>query len=113
MERKFKLATWNANGLAKHSQEVKAFIFSKDILLISKTYFINKSYLRSSEYTLYHTIHADDKVHCGTALTIRICIKHYETDKHLRDFSAGHKRRTQVAETVGSGCITISAVLNT
>jgi len=40
MDRKLKLATWNANGLAKHSLEVKAFILSHDIdiLLVSETH---------------------------------------------------------------------------
>jgi len=31
MEKKLKLATWNANGLAKHFLEVKAFILSQDM----------------------------------------------------------------------------------
>jgi len=45
MERKLKLATWNANGLSKQSLEVKAFIFSQniDILLVSETHFTNKN----------------------------------------------------------------------
>jgi len=31
MERKLKLATWNANGVAEHFLELKAFILSQDI----------------------------------------------------------------------------------
>jgi len=43
--RKLKVATWNANGLANHSQAVKAFMLSQDIdiLLVSETQFTNKS----------------------------------------------------------------------
>jgi len=29
-------------------------------------------------YTLYHTMHSDEKTHGGTALIIRNSIKHYE-----------------------------------
>jgi len=46
MIKSLKMTTWNANRLAKHSQEIKTFIFSQniDILLISETHFTNKSY---------------------------------------------------------------------
>jgi len=63
MEKKLKLATWNANGLDKHSLEAKAFILSQDIdiLLVSETHFTNKSYFRIPGYSLYHTMHPDGK----------------------------------------------------
>jgi len=87
MERKLKLAAWNANGLA-NSLEVKAFIFSQDIdiLLVSETHFTNINYLQIRGYTLYHIMHPDGKAHGGTAIIIRSSIKHYEIDKHQRDF---------------------------
>jgi len=52
-----KIATWNANGLAKYSQEIKTFIFSQniDILLVSETHFTNKNYCRIPGCTLYTT----------------------------------------------------------
>jgi len=70
MERKLKLATWNANGLTKYSEEIKAIILSQDIdiLLVSETHFTKKSYLRILGYTLI----------------IRSSIKNYEIDKHQR-----------------------------
>jgi len=106
MERKLKLATWNANGLAKCSLEVKAFILSQDIdiLLVSETHFTNKSYLRILGYTLYHAMHPHDKG--GTVLIIRSSIKHYEIDKHQRDFL----QATSIMIETWNGCITISAV---
>jgi len=106
MDRKLKLATWNANGLAKHSLEVKAFILSHDIdiLLVSETHFTNKNYFQNPGYTLYHTMHSDGKTHGGTAIIIRI--KHYEIDKHQRDFL----QATSVMMETWNGCITISAV---
>jgi len=84
MEKKLKLATWNANGLIKHSLEVKAFIFSHDIdiLLVPETHFTNKNYLQIPGYTLYHTTHSVGKAHGGTVNIIRSSIKHYEIDKH-------------------------------
>jgi len=47
MDKLLKIATWNANGLAKHTQEIKTFIFNQniDILLVSETHSINKSCL--------------------------------------------------------------------
>jgi len=88
MERKLKLVIWNTKYGDKHSLEVKAFILSQDIdiILVSEKYFTNKNYLRIPGYTLYHTMHPDGKTHGGTALIIRSSIKHYEIDKHQRDF---------------------------
>jgi len=39
MDKPLKVATWNANGLAKHTQEIKTFIFKQniDMLLVSET----------------------------------------------------------------------------
>jgi len=78
MEKKLKLATWNANGLAKHSLEVKAFILNQDIdiLLVSETHFTNKSYLGIPGYTLYHTKDPNGKAHGGTDIIIKSSIKH-------------------------------------
>jgi len=49
-----KIETWNANGLVKHSQEIKIFIFSQNIdtLLVSETHFTNKSYCHIRGYTI-------------------------------------------------------------
>jgi len=77
MERELKLAIWNANGLAKYSQEIKAFILSQntDILLLSEIHFTNKGYhLHIPGYTLYHTMHPDGKTYGGTALIITLNI---------------------------------------
>jgi len=106
MERKLKLTIWNANELAKHSLEVKAFILSHnmDILLVFETHFINKSYLRIPVYTLYHTMHTDGEAHGGTAIIIRSSIKHYEIDKHQSDIL----QATNVMMETWNGYITIS-----
>jgi len=95
-------------GLAKHSLEVQAFILSPDIdiLLVSEMHFTNKIYFRIPEYTLYHTMHPDGKVHGRTAIIIRSSIKHYEIDKHQRDFL----QATSIMMETWNSCITISAV---
>jgi len=58
IDRIFKIATWND----KHIQEIKTFIFYQniDVVLVSKTQFINKNYFRVSGYILYH-MHPDNK----------------------------------------------------
>ena len=44
MIREYKIVTWNANGLAQRSQELKVFFneHNMDILLISETHFTEK-----------------------------------------------------------------------
>jgi len=51
-------------------------------------------------------MHPDGKAHGGTAIIIRSSIKHYEIDKHQRDFL----QATSVMMETWNGCITISAV---
>jgi len=107
MDKLLKIATWNANGLVKHTQEIKTFIFNQniDILLVSETHSTNKNCYHIAGYTLYHTMHLDGKAHGGTALIIRSNIKHYEIDKFRTEFF----QATSIAIEDRSGCITISA----
>jgi len=64
MVKTLKITTWNANGLAEHSQEIKTFIFSQniDILLVFETHFTNKSYCRISGY-IYIYIYTHTHTH--------------------------------------------------
>lgn len=68
-----KLALWNANGLLQHSEELKIFLRTKnlDVILISETHFNSRSYLSVPNYSLYHTIHPDDKSCGGTAILVK------------------------------------------
>jgi hypothetical protein len=67
------------HGLAKHSQEIKTFIFNQniDILLVSETYFTRTI----SAFLDIHCIimHPNGEAHGGTTLIIR---KHYEIGKY-------------------------------
>jgi len=107
MVKPFAIATSNANGLAKHSQEIKTFIFSQNIniLLISKTHFTNKSYCRISGYTMYYIMYSDNKAHGETAFIIRSDIKCYEIGKFQREFL----QATSMVVEDRNDCITISA----
>jgi hypothetical protein len=103
MIKSYKIATWNAKGMAKHSQ-MKTSIFSQDIdiLHVSKIHFINKSYCRIPGYTLYHP---DGKTHGVTVLIIRSNIKHYEIGKYQREYL----QVTSIVVEDRNSCITISA----
>jgi hypothetical protein len=64
MDGSFKIATSNNNGLTKHSQQIKTFLFRQniDILLVSEKHFTNRSYYCIPEYTsLYHTMYTPEK----------------------------------------------------
>jgi hypothetical protein len=47
------------NFLTQHTKEFKTFSsnHNMDVMLISETHFIQKSYLNFSKYTVYHTNH--------------------------------------------------------
>ena len=44
MKKEYKIAVWNANGLAQRTLELKAFLVDQniDIMMISETHFIKK-----------------------------------------------------------------------
>jgi exonuclease III len=72
MAKFLKLATWNANGLIQHRDELKMFLYTNDIdvMLISETHFTEKSYIRIPQYTLYHTNHPAGTAWAGTATSL-------------------------------------------
>jgi len=108
MVKPFKIATWNSNSLAKHSQEIKTSILSKNIdtLLVFETHFTNKSYCRIPEYASYLKMHPDIKAHGGTALIIGSDIKYYEIGKFQREFL----QATSIVVEDRNSYITISAI---
>lgn len=79
-QNKLVIAVWNANGLAKHSKEIKTFLVNhnKDILLISETRCTDKSYIKIPRYTIYDTKHPNGKAYGGTAIIVKNIIKHHE-----------------------------------
>lgn len=79
-----RIALWNANGLAQHSQELKTFIHlhNIDIMLISETHFTNMNSFRLPGYITYNTNVPDGRAHGGSAVIIKSNISHYELPKH-------------------------------
>jgi hypothetical protein len=65
MAKFLQLALWNASGLTQHTEELKTFIsvHNIDVMLISKTHFTEKSYLKLPNYAVYHTNHPAGKNH--------------------------------------------------
>lgn len=109
MAQLYKIALWNANGLAKHKQEVEIFLKHNniDILLISETHFNSKSYLNIKNFTLYHTTHPDADITArgGTAILIKQHIKHHELPKYQHSFL----QATSIVIEDWLGPLTISA----
>ncbi len=63
-----RIAVWNANGLAQHCREIINFLHDEkiDIMLISETHFIEKSFFKVQNYEIYDTKHPDGTAHGGT-----------------------------------------------
>lgn len=107
MANSYRLALWNANGLAQHSQEVKAFINIQkiDLMLIAETHFTDRHFFRIPGYTFYNTNHPTGEAHGGAAIIIRSSIKHFELPKYETE----KIQATQIQVTDSKGPITIAA----
>lgn len=103
-----RIALWNANGLAQHSQELQLFIFHNklDIVLISETHFTDRSYFKLPYFKLYHSNHPDNTAHGGSAILIKESIKHYE----LPNFQLDYLQATSLVVEDWTGPLTLSAV---
>lgn len=108
MAKFLRIASWNANGILNHIDEVNIFLKQNliDILLISETHFTEKSYLKIPNYNLYHTNHPDNTAHAGTAILIKSTISHYELPKYEKD----HLQATSINVKTMPYDLTISAV---
>ena len=102
------IATWNSNGLASRSHELKTFLKSEniDIMLISETHFTKKNYLKIYNYNIYTTNHPDAKAHGGTANIIKYNIEHFENTQTSTDYI----QATSVTVKDTIGYITFSAI---
>jgi hypothetical protein len=57
-----------------------------DIMLISKTHFTDRSYLRIPNYAVYHSDHPNGTAQGGSAIIINHSIKHHPLPSHNNDF---------------------------
>jgi hypothetical protein len=103
MDRFLQLALWNANGLTQNTEELKTFIsiHNTDIMLTSEMHFTEKSYLKLSNYAVYHTNYPG-----GTAIIIKNTIKHHQLNNYSQDFL----QAISVSVEASVGLLTISAV---
>jgi hypothetical protein len=112
MAKFLQLALWNANGLTRHIEELKTFIsiHNIDVMLISETHFIEKSYLKFPNYAVYHTNHPAGTARGGTAIIIIIknTIKHHQLNNYSQDFL----QATSVSVEDLVDLITISAIFH-
>ena len=70
------IVLWNANGLLQHLLEVKSFLYTVDILLVSEPHFTNTSFCKIQNNTTYHIMHSDGTAHAGTAIIIKNSVMH-------------------------------------
>ena len=103
-----KIVLWNANGLAQHTVEVKAYLQTQnvDIMLISETHFTTRSYIKIPKYTIYATQHPDGTAHGGTAIIIKNSIKHHLHGHH----TLAHLQATSITIDDWIGPLTIAAI---
>ena len=75
-----RIATWNANGLRNHINEVETFLTLQniDVFLISETHLTSQNYVKIKGYNVYHTIHPSNQARGGSAIIIKNSIKHFE-----------------------------------
>lgn len=69
---------WNANGLNQHRTELDIYLHEKriDIALITETHLTPQSKFYIPGYRIYRTDHPDGTSHGGTAILIKITLKH-------------------------------------
>jgi hypothetical protein len=79
MPKFLQLALWNANGMTRHTEELKTLISIHDIdvMLISQTHFTEKTYLKLPNYAVYHTSHPAGTARGSTAMIVKHSIKHH------------------------------------
>ncbi len=108
MINKLRIVLWNANGLARHANEIKTYLRLQeiDIMLISETHFTKKSSLCIPHCSTYDTQHPDGTAHGGTAITVKNNTKH-----HLHgNFNSEYLQATSVAIDDWIGQLTGAAI---
>jgi hypothetical protein len=108
MAKFLQLALLNANDLTQHTEELKKFIsiHNINVMLISETYFTEKSYLKLPNCTVCHTNHPAETVQGGTAIIIKNSIKHHQLNNYSQDFL----QATSVPVEDSVGLLTMLAV---
>lgn len=79
MNKTFRIATWNANGLLQQLAELEHFINTKsiDICLVSESHLTNISYVKMRGYCCYHATHPAKKARGGATIFVKENLKHF------------------------------------
>jgi hypothetical protein len=82
-----RIATWNANGLTNHTQEISLFlnINKIDILLISESHATNRTVIKIPNYMVYYANHPDERGHGGSAIIVKSSLKHHQLQPYTTD----------------------------
>jgi hypothetical protein len=94
--------------LCQHAQEIKLFIhtFNLDILLVSETLSINRSYITIPNYNIYYSNRPLETAHGGIAVIIIQNIKHYVRAAYRHE----NIQATSIATEENTGETTVSAI---
>jgi exonuclease III len=74
-----RIASWNADGLANHVQEIILFlnINSIFILLISESHTTDRTVVKIPNYNIHYDNHPDGTAHSGSATIIKSNLMHH------------------------------------
>lgn len=111
MEGRFRIMTWNANGLLQHKDDLLAILIEQkiDVCLISETHFTKQSYLKMRGYKIYHAVHPQNSARGGSAVMVKEELIHHEYKKiELQEFQSISVKVKLTCHS--SGMITIAAV---
>lgn len=103
-----KIMQWNANGLARHKDELLATLNEKniDICLVCETHFNNQSYISLKNYDIYHSNHPSNNSRGGSAVIVKSNIEHWlENNISCEEFQA-----TTVTVIVSSSPMSVTSV---
>jgi len=102
------IVLWNANGLARHIDEIKTYLRLQnvDIMLISESHFITKGSIHIPNYSICDMQHPDGTAHGGTAIVIKNNMKHHLHGRYNRE----HLQATSFTIDDWIGPLTIAAV---
>lgn len=80
-----RIATWNANGITNHVQELTVFLkLNKiDILLISQSHSTERTAIKIPYYTVYFANHPDQTAHAGSAIVRKTHLRHHILQSYI------------------------------
>ena len=102
------ILNWNANGLAKHKDELLAILQNNriDIALISETHFTNSTHFYLPGFKVFKTNHPDSTAHAGATIIVKSSLLFYP----LPQFQTDHIHSSGIQITLNNIPLNIFAV---